>query len=97
MKGFIAAAGTSYVDVGSASTVAINTLFNASFGWSSASAIAATNGTLSSADNTLVLPTVVKLMFAQPAYFQNTSNIWIAKFSYYPQRLINAEVQAFSK
>ena len=51
----------------------------------------------SGVDTSVVLPTVLKLMFAQPAVFQGASNIWIAKLSYYPQRLIDAEVQAFSK
>jgi hypothetical protein len=97
MIGGIRAANTQWTSVGATVAVPPNTPFKSTFGWSSASAVEATNGTLSGVDTSVVLPTVSKLMFAQPAVFQGASNIWIAKLSYYPQRLIDAEVQAFSK
>jgi len=50
---------------------------------------ASANGTAPSTDSAGALPTVNQLSFG--------SNLWVRELNYWPQRLTNAEVQAFAK
>lgn len=59
-------------------------------------AFAANGGTIYT-DNTGVVPTCDRLFFYRPSSPNQFLNGWIQKLFFWPQRLINAEVQAFSK
>jgi len=58
---------------------------------------AAYNGNSTLLDNLGLVPTVTTLRLGVATGLTNFLNSTIQKFSYYPQRLTNAEVQAFSK
>ena len=55
------------------------------------------NGAAPSTDNTIILPTVDRLYFGNATNGTDTVNGHVKKFLYWPQRIINNEVQAFSK
>jgi len=59
----------------------------------------ALNGAATQTDNTATLPTLNQMTIGTRAVFVNINQYsgWLQKLNYYPQRLINAEVQAFSK
>lgn len=59
----------------------------------------ALNGAATQTDNTATLPTLNQMTIGTRAVFVNTNQYsgWLQKLNYYPQRLTNAEVQAFSK
>ena len=91
----ITASGTSFYSqtVGS---VTSNTPFKTATAYASNSANTATNATIGTTDTTVTLPTVATLRIggsAAGAYL----NGHVRTLSYYNQRLINAELQAFSK
>jgi hypothetical protein len=55
----------------------------------------AQNGAATVTDNTATIPTVTQLRIGSDGI--NYASAWVQKIMYWPQRLINAEVQAFSK
>ena len=86
-------------------TQAAGTLFNPYVGQNIKAAVAykansiaaaATNGTILT-DNVATVPTLTTLRFGAAFDGSALLNGYLKTFSYYPQRLINAEVQAFSK
>lgn len=58
---------------------------------------AAGSGTLLGTDNSVTLPACTQLLIMGQARFQPQPSGWVRKINYWPQRLTNAEVQAFSK
>jgi len=51
--------------------------------------------TFTRTDNTATIPTVTQLRIGSDG--TNYASAWVQKIMYWPQHLINAEVQAFSK
>lgn len=58
---------------------------------------AAGSGTLLGTDNSVTLPACTQLLIMGQARYQPQPSGWVRKINYWPQRLTNAEVQAFSK
>lgn len=78
-----------------AGTIASNTIYTLVGAWNTNSCAAAINGNAVVADNTATMPTVTQARFGCDG--TNYLNGWIQTIRYWPQRIINAEVQAFSK
>jgi len=78
-----------------AGTIVANTAYKLSGAWNTNSCAAAQNGTSVVEDTSATIPTVTQARIGSDG--TNYANAWIQKISYWPQRLINPEVQAFSK
>ena len=78
-----------------AGTIVANTGYKLSGAWNTNSCAAAQNGAAAVADNTATIPTPTQLRIGSDG--TNYASAWMQKIMYYPQRIINAEVQAFSK
>ena len=82
----------SQIDAG---TIVANTAYKLSGAWNTNNCAAAQNGASPVTDSSATIPTVTQARIGSDG--TNYANAWIQKISYWPQRLINAEVQAFSK
>jgi hypothetical protein len=80
------------IDVG---TIVANTAYKLSGAWNTDSCAAAQNGAAAVTDNTATIPTPTQLRIGSDG--TNYASALIQKILYYPQRIINAEVQAISK
>jgi hypothetical protein len=80
------------IDVG---TIVANTAYKLSGAWNTNSCAAAKDGGTVGTDNTSTIPTPTQLRIGSDG--TNYASAWVQKILYYPQRLINAEVQAISK
>jgi hypothetical protein len=78
-----------------AGTIVANTAYKLSGAWNTNSCAAAKDGGTVGTDNTATIPTPTQLRIGSDG--TNYASALIQKVFYYPQRLINAEVQAFSK
>ena len=78
-----------------AGTIVANTAYKLSGAWNTDSCAAAQNGAAAVTDNTATIPTPTQLRIGSDG--TNYASAWVQKIMYYPQRIINAEVQAFSK
>lgn len=78
-------------------TVALNTQFKTTFAYKANSLATSLNAGNVAGDSSVTIPTVNRLTFGATGTNIAYINGHIAKVSYWPQRLINAEVQAFSK
>ena len=78
-----------------AGTIVANTAYKLSGAWNTDSCAAAQNGAAAVTDNTATIPTPTQLRIGSDG--TNYASAWVQKILYYPQRLTNAEVQAFSK
>ena len=78
-----------------AGTIVANTAYKLSGAWNTNSCAAAQNGISVVEDTSATIPTVTQARIGSDG--TNYANAWIQKISYWPQRLINPEVQAFSK
>lgn len=78
-----------------AGTIVANTAYKLSGAWNTNSCAAAKDGGTVGTDNTATIPTPTQLRIGSDG--TNYASAWVQKILYYPQRLINAEVQAFSK
>jgi hypothetical protein len=78
-----------------AGTIAANTAYNLGAAWNTDNCAAAVNGGAAVTDNTATIPTVTQARIGSNG--TNYLNGHIQTIRYWPQRIINAEVQAFSK
>jgi hypothetical protein len=78
-----------------AGTIAANTAYNLGAAWNTDNCAAAVNGNATVTDNTATIPTVTQARLGSDG--TNYLNGHIQTIRYWPQRIINAEVQAFSK
>lgn len=80
------------IDAGS---IAANTAYNLGGAWNTNNCAAAVNGAAAVTDATATIPTVTQARLGSDG--TNYLNGHIQTLRYWPQRIINAEVQAFSK
>ena len=78
-----------------AGTIVANTAYKLSGAWNTDSCAAAQNGAAAVTDNTATIPTPTQLRIGSDG--TNYASAWVQKVLYYPQRIIDAEVQAISK
>jgi hypothetical protein len=78
-----------------AGTIVANTAYKLTGAWNTDSCAAAQNCAAAVTDNTATIPTPTQLRIGSDG--TNYASAWVQKILYYPQRLTNAEVQAFSK
>lgn len=97
-KYFMADGGSTQANFGTGSITA-NTTYKMSAAYKVNDLAFALNGAATQTDNTATLPTLNQMTIGSRAVFVNTNQYsgWLQKLNYYPQRLTNAEVQAFSK
>jgi len=78
-----------------AGTIAANTAYNLGAAWNTDNCAAAINGDAAVTDATATIPTVTQARLGSDG--TNYLNGQLQTVRYWPQRIINAEVQAFSK
>lgn len=78
-----------------AGTIAANTSYNLAGAWNTDSCAAALNAAAPVSDTAATIPTVTQARLGSDG--TNYLNGWLRSVKYWPQRLIDAEVQAFSK
>jgi hypothetical protein len=78
-----------------AGTVVANTAYKLSGSWATNNCAAAQNGGAAATDLSATIPTPTQLRIGSDG--TNYGNLWMAKINYWPQRITNAEVSAFSK
>jgi len=78
-----------------AGTIVANTAYKLSGAWNTNNCAAAKDGAAAVTDNTATIPTLTQLRIGPDGV--NYASALIQKIMYYPQRIINAEVQAISK
>jgi hypothetical protein len=78
-----------------AGTIAANTAYNLGAAWNTDNCASAVNGGAAVTDTTATIPTVTQARLGSDG--TNYLNGNIQTLRYWPQRIINAEVQAFSK
>ena len=78
-----------------AGTIAVNTSYGLTGAWNTNNCAAAINGALPVTDTSATIPTVTQSRLGCDG--TNYLNGWLAKIMYWPQRITDAEVQAFSK
>jgi hypothetical protein len=78
-----------------AGTIAANTNYGLSGAWNTDNCAAALNGAAAVTDLSATIPTVTQARLGSDG--TNYLNGWLQSLRYWPQRLTNAEVQAFSK
>lgn len=78
-----------------AGTIAVNTVYNLGAAWNTDDCAAAVNGGAAVTDNSAIIPTVTQARLGSDG--SNYLNGHLQTLRYWPQRIINAEVQAFSK
>ena len=97
-KYFMADGGATQANFGTG-TITANTAYKMAAAYKANDLAFALNGAATQTDNTATLPTLNQMTIGTRAVFVNTNQYsgWLQKLNYYPQRLTNAEVQAFSK
>ena len=101
LRGNVANPEMSIIDGGApqaqidAGTIVANTAYKLSGAWNTDSCAAAQNGAAAVTDNTATIPTPTQLRIGSDG--TNYASALIQKILYYPQRIIDAEVQAISK
>lgn len=78
-----------------AGTLAANTSYGLVGAWNTNDCAAAINGSAPVTDTSAVIPIVDRMLIGSDG--TNYLNGWVEEISFWPQRLINAETQAFSK
>lgn len=78
-----------------AGTLVANTSYNLVGAWNTDNCAAAINGGAAVTDNSATIPTVDRMLIGSDG--ANYLNGWGEKISFWPQRITNAETQAFSK
>ena len=78
-----------------AGTLAANTSYGLASAWNTNDCAAAINGGTAVVDTSVTIPTVDRMLIGSDG--ANYLNGWVEKIELWPQRIINAEVQAFSK
>jgi hypothetical protein len=78
-----------------AGTIAANTAYNLGAAWNTDNCAAAINGEAAVTDSTATIPTVTQARLGSDG--TNYLNGFLQTVRYWPQRIINTEVQAFSK
>ena len=78
-----------------AGTIVANTAYKLAGAWNTNSCAAAQNGAAVVTDASATIPTVTQARIGSDG--TNYANAWLQKINYWPQRITNNEVQAFSK
>lgn len=78
-----------------AGTISANNAYNLTGTWATNSCAAAINGNAAVTDSSATMPTVTQARLGCDG--TNYFNGWLQKINYWPQRITNAETQAFSK
>lgn len=78
-----------------AGTIAANTTYNLTGAWATNSCAASVNGGAAGTDSSATMPTVTQARLGCDG--TNYLNGWLQTVRYWPQRITNAETQAFSK
>lgn len=78
-----------------AGTIVANTAYKLVGAWNTNSCAAAKDGGAAGTDNSATIPTPNQLRIGSDG--TDYANAWLAKIQYWPQRLTDAEVRAFSK
>lgn len=78
-----------------AGTIVANTAYKLAGAWNTNSCAAAQNGAAAVTDTSATIPTVTQTRIGSDG--TNYANAWLQKINYWPQRITNNEVQAFSK
>jgi hypothetical protein len=92
----VTTSGVSQGDV-SIGGLVVGSAFKGSIGYAANNVGVSFNGSAVSTDATVTLPTVNALDFSNVGGTSQSFSGYLIKFNYYPQRLTNAELQAFSK
>jgi hypothetical protein len=85
-------AGQAQIDAG---TIAANTVYNLGAAWATDDCAASVNGNAAVTDTTATIPTVTQARLGSDG--TNYLNGHLQSIRYWPQRIIDAEVRAFSK
>lgn len=78
-----------------AGTLVANTSYNMVGAWNTDNCAAAINGGSPGTDSSAAIPTVDRMLIGSDG--TNYLNGWVEKMEFWPQRITNAETQAFSK
>ncbi len=97
LRAFVAGADQGLVNAAGGASVSTNTIFKMVGAYKVDSACFSRSGLGVGTDNTYAIPTVDRAYLGSGAAGTAQMNGHIQKIMYWPQRLINAEVQAFSK
>jgi hypothetical protein len=97
LRAFVAGADQGLVNAAGGASVSANTIFKMVGSYKVDSACFSRSGLGVGTDNTYAIPTVDRAYLGSGAAGTAQMNGHIQKIMYWPQRLINAEVQAFSK
>jgi hypothetical protein len=97
LRGAITSGGVNTADLPAAPNKFAGSKFRCIIAASSVSAQFASDGTLSTEDATITLPTCTQLLIAQPARFQPAANTTIRRLTYWPARLPNEILQAVTQ
>lgn len=97
LTGNITASSTTTFNSSAGAAVSALQSFKAALAYKANNSAFGANGSVSSTDTTVTVATATRLLISQPTRFQPNPNCWISKIMYWPQRLTNAELQAFSK
>ena len=96
MRSGVRVGGVGQTDFSGGPSKTAGSSFKVATAYKTDSFIASFNGSLSSQDTSGSLPTVSSLTFCGPVSYQPRGNYIISKLFYYPQRLINANVQSIT-
>lgn len=91
---YIVSGGTPQTQI-DAGTVTANIAYKLCGTWATDNCSAAKDGAAAVTDLTATIPTPTQLRIGNDG--TNYGNMWVAKVNYWPQRVTNAETQAFSK
>lgn len=89
--------GATVLDLGPTGTFTLGVPFKATLAYKLNNCATAVLGNTPSTDASVTLPTVDRINIGARNGGLNPLNGWIQKLQYWPQRIINAETQAFSK
>jgi len=97
IRGAITTGGSGQTGGLGVSSIVANTTFKAAIAYKENSAATGGNGLSSATDTTVTLPTVNQLTIGTRSAAGTPINGWMQKLYYYPQRILNAELAAFTK
>ena len=97
MHAAVASGGSTSVDISGGPVKTTGSKYAVAFAVSTASAQFASDSVLGTEDTSVTLPTCDRLLIAQPARFQGTSNTTIRRLTYWPQRLPNSTLQEVTR
>lgn len=97
LTGNITASSTTTFNSGTGASLVNLQPFKGVLAYKNNNSVFGAGGSIGTVDTSVTVASATRLLIGQPTRFQPTPNCWISKISYWPQRLTNGEVQAFSK